>query len=171
MYRSLRSSLPIVALLLALLTAPVSAAPAPAPGNSAAAKACQNGGYAKYVGPDGTPFRNPGECVQFVAHGGTLRPPAASLVVTFASWFSRGYLVTLTGYAAGDIICLQEVFTGTAPDYPLTNYCVSATPAPPLTVPVGSYVCQGRPSDTIYYLIARVEATGQEGRLQLPPCP
>jgi hypothetical protein len=40
-------------------------------GNSAAAHACQQGGYLALVGSGGETFRNTGECVSFAAHGGT----------------------------------------------------------------------------------------------------
>jgi hypothetical protein len=40
-------------------------------GNSAAAHACQQGGYLGLVGSNGETFRNTGECVSFAAHGGT----------------------------------------------------------------------------------------------------
>lgn len=40
-------------------------------GNSAAAHACQKGGYLGLVGSGGETFRNTGECVSFAAHGGT----------------------------------------------------------------------------------------------------
>jgi len=40
-------------------------------GNSAAALACQKGGYLGLVGENGETFRNVGACVSFAAHGGT----------------------------------------------------------------------------------------------------
>ena len=43
-------------------------------GNSEAAKACQNNGYLNVQAPDGTLFRNVGQCVNFVAQGGVLQP-------------------------------------------------------------------------------------------------
>ena len=46
--------------------------PTSGPGNSDAAKACQQGGYANLVGADGTQFANAGECVSYAARGGTL---------------------------------------------------------------------------------------------------
>jgi hypothetical protein len=46
--------------------------PTSGPGNSDAAKACQQGGYANLVGADGTQFANTGECVSYAARGGTL---------------------------------------------------------------------------------------------------
>ena len=41
-------------------------------GNSAAAHACQHGGYKKFVRADGTSFKNTGACVSYAAQGGTL---------------------------------------------------------------------------------------------------
>jgi hypothetical protein len=37
------------------------------PGNSDAAKACQQGGWQKLVREDGTPFKNTGDCVSYAA--------------------------------------------------------------------------------------------------------
>lgn len=56
-------------------------------GNSAAAHACQRGGYASYVRSDGTAFANTGECVSYAAHGGVLQVPQqeTSIKVTFTS--------------------------------------------------------------------------------------
>jgi hypothetical protein len=44
------------------------------PGNSAAAHACQQGGYLDFTREDGTAFANTGECVSYAAQGGTLVP-------------------------------------------------------------------------------------------------
>lgn len=162
--------LPIVALLLAVLALPAAVGAAPGGGNSAGAKACQDGGYANYARPDGTPFRNQGECVQYAAQGGTLRPPAAPLALTFAGWHARGFFVTVSGYTAGAVVCFQQVLAADAPYDPgNAAQCYSETPAPPMTTGLPLGPCYS-PSQTVY-LIARVEATGQEGRLQLPPCP
>ena len=43
-------------------------------GNSDAAKACQKGGHATVLGANGEAFRNAGQCVSYVASGGTLQP-------------------------------------------------------------------------------------------------
>jgi hypothetical protein len=59
-------------------------------GNSAAAHACQKGGFATLRGTDGTLFNNVGECVSYAAHGGTLEaiittgPPSILLGPTTA---------------------------------------------------------------------------------------
>ena len=44
-------------------------------GNSAAAKACQKGGWKNWVQADQTPFKNTGDCVSYAAHGGVLTAP------------------------------------------------------------------------------------------------
>jgi hypothetical protein len=41
-------------------------------GNSAAAHACQHGGYKNFTRSDATTFKNTGACVSYAAHGGTL---------------------------------------------------------------------------------------------------
>lgn len=48
-------------------------------GQADGAAACANGGYRNWVGVDG-PFRNPGECMSFVAQGGTLTAPYLTVV-------------------------------------------------------------------------------------------
>ena len=58
----------IVATVLSTLMAP----PALSSGNQDAAHACQKGGYLTLQGTDGTTFKNAGECVSFVARGGTI---------------------------------------------------------------------------------------------------
>jgi hypothetical protein len=58
-------------LACALLLGAASTARADSGGNSAAAHACQQGGYLSLVGSDGTTFDNVGECVSYAAHGGT----------------------------------------------------------------------------------------------------
>ena len=57
-----------MATLLLALTAGSAAAGG---GNSAAAHTCQKGGHLAVVGAGGETFRNAGECVSFMAHGGT----------------------------------------------------------------------------------------------------
>jgi hypothetical protein len=61
------------------------------PGRQAeAAAACANGGYLYWVGVDG-PFRNPGECISFVAQGGTLTAPYLSV-----EWHERSVCLGCT---------------------------------------------------------------------------
>src|SRR5206468_10500479 len=57
----------VLAALLCMATSTVALAKG---GNSAAAKACQKGGYLGLVGAGGETFRNTGGCVSFAAHGG-----------------------------------------------------------------------------------------------------
>ena len=54
-----------------VLATPAGAA---AGGNSANAKACQQGGYLDYATTTGTKFKNAGECTSYAANGGTLVP-------------------------------------------------------------------------------------------------
>ena len=58
---------------LASMSGSASGAPTTAQslGNSNAALQCQKGGYRDLVRTDGTGFRSVGECVSYVAHGGT----------------------------------------------------------------------------------------------------
>ncbi len=44
-------------------------------GNSAAAKACQKGGWNNWVRADHTAFKNEGHCVSYAAKGGVLTSP------------------------------------------------------------------------------------------------
>lgn len=72
--RRVLTTLGLLTLMVCSMTAPVLAAPG---GNSAAAQACQQGGYASYIGNDGTHFGNAGDCDSYAAqHGG-----AGSLVL------------------------------------------------------------------------------------------
>lgn len=73
MHRTLRALLVPLVLFLALVAVPATAGAALAPGNSAAAKACQQGGFTRYARSDNTPFANTGECVSYATKGGTLR--------------------------------------------------------------------------------------------------
>lgn len=76
-------------------------------GNSAAAHACQQGGYLGLVGSGGETFRNTGECVSFAAHDGTFATgiivPAGATVTfddpTFSACneLSWGYTTTGSG--------------------------------------------------------------------------
>jgi hypothetical protein len=42
-----------------------------APGGGPASDVCKDGGYVAYTDADGKPFKNMGQCVKYVAHGGT----------------------------------------------------------------------------------------------------
>ena len=100
----------ILAAALVVLTAGTTLAGG---GNSAAAHACQKGGYVDLVGSGGETFRNTGECVSFVAHGGTFMTLTGIVVpagatVTFdnptlsaCNTLSWGYTVDATNVALG----------------------------------------------------------------------
>jgi len=60
-----------IGLFAAMLVAVTTGTALAGGGNSAAAHACQKGGYLGLVGSGGETFRNTGECVSFAAHGGT----------------------------------------------------------------------------------------------------
>jgi hypothetical protein len=60
-----------IGLLAAMLVLATSATALAGGGNSAAAHACQQGGYLGLVGSGSETFSNVGECVSFTAHGGT----------------------------------------------------------------------------------------------------
>ncbi len=60
-------------------------------GNSAAAHACQQGGYLSLVGADGTTFKNSGECTSYIANGGTFAtgfviPAGQTATLSDAHW-------------------------------------------------------------------------------------
>ena len=69
-------------------------------GNSAAAKACQKGGYKSLFREDGTGFANTGECVSYAARGGAFKAPVEP-VTPMLEWSSSpdgdGFTVTLHG--------------------------------------------------------------------------
>lgn len=91
-----------IAVLLALLLAMVgvlamagTAAAAPG-GISAAAAACEDGGFAAYTRADGTSFNNAGQCVNYAARGGEL-VQAVSLTIVLTQTSSTGGIVELQG--------------------------------------------------------------------------
>ena len=63
-----RSAIVIVSLLVSFVAVPSAALGS----NADAARACQVGGYSSLQGTNGTTFKNAGECVSFVARGGTI---------------------------------------------------------------------------------------------------
>lgn len=76
-------SLRLVALAAGIaLALSVAVAPTVVGGNSDAAHACQQGGYTTLQGTDGTRFTNTGQCVAFVARGGTITGISASCAYT-----------------------------------------------------------------------------------------
>ena len=66
-------------------------------GNSAAAHACQHGGYKNFVRSDGTSFKNTGACVSYAAHGGTLvaKSQAQLNCESFGGTFTLGGMFSL----------------------------------------------------------------------------
>ena len=90
------------AFALAVLFTLALAAPALAKsGNSAAAAACQDGGYVDWTDAAGHDFRNTGACVSYAAHGGTLVPvvvdPVNPFSVSYRPSGSFGFQATVTG--------------------------------------------------------------------------
>jgi hypothetical protein len=81
------------AVLIALALGPAAAQA----DNSAAAYACQDGGFVNYVRADGSTFSNTGGCVSYAAHGAGLVP--VGLDASFVPDASRGIFedVTVTG--------------------------------------------------------------------------
>ena len=71
-----------IGLFAAMLVAMTAGTALAGGGNSAAAHACQKGGYLGLVGSGGETFRNTGECVSFAAHGGTF----ATGIIVPAGW-------------------------------------------------------------------------------------
>jgi hypothetical protein len=81
----------VVVLASVLVFGAVPVAGADPGGNSAAAHACQQGGYLSLVGSDGTTFKNVGACVSYAAHGGTFAtgiiiPAGRVATLSNASW-------------------------------------------------------------------------------------
>jgi hypothetical protein len=87
-------------------------------GNSAAAHACQHGGFRNFVRADGTSFKNTGACVSYAAHGGTLvaksqaQLDCESFSGTFAlgGTFSGGTAVWSCQWANTDITDFNSKF-------------------------------------------------------------
>src|SRR6478752_1915564 len=77
MHRTWKSRVGVLALTATMgiglvgLASPAGAAPG---GNSANAKACQNGGWKTLQTSTGGSFKNEGGCVSYAAHGGVLTP-------------------------------------------------------------------------------------------------
>jgi hypothetical protein len=91
-----------VSITLALLSTLALAAPALAKpgGNSAAAAACEDGGFVNWTDESGNAFRNEGACVSYAAHGGTLVPVVvvvSPFSVTYEAAGPNAFRATLTG--------------------------------------------------------------------------
>ena len=74
-------------------------------GNSDAAHACQQGGYASLQGTDGTLFKNAGECTAFAARGGTIVGISASC----------SFISGTTGCITYDAVAIHQVDTSFQP--------------------------------------------------------
>ena len=92
-------------------------------GNSAVAKACQQGGYLNWTRADGSSFKNTGECVSYNAQGGVMQqlvetvsvnsaspadtsssvlPSGHYVFVSSGTWDNTSHGVVDTAYNAGD---------------------------------------------------------------------
>lgn len=87
-------------------------------GNSGAAKACQNNGFLNFQRPDGTLFRNVGECVNFVAQGGVLQPIGGA--PTISEIESVGIDCTQLPWTITFLVTFSGG-TGTVNGYPMTS--------------------------------------------------
>jgi hypothetical protein len=101
----MRKVIALTGAFVALMLSVGVAASAAGGGNSAAAMACQMGGWQTMVRQDGTAFTNTGDCVSYAAHGGALVPTGSHLI-TFDE-FPLGTLIT-TQYSSDGV-----VFSGT----------------------------------------------------------
>jgi hypothetical protein len=145
----------------------------PGPGNSAAAKACQNDGWQNLVASDGATFASQDECVAYAAHGGVLaaKPPTStgSLHLAFSncSPYTDPTLDTCSATLSG---------AGAQPGSDIT-WCGSAVGCGPLGLPVndegniGYFIASLRCVAGSTYYITAPSATG--GTLQSDPatCP
>jgi hypothetical protein len=97
-------------------------------GNSAAAKACQKGGYLALVGAGGETFKNTGGCVSFAAHGGKF---ATGIIVP------KGHTVTFndpTLSACNTLVYGYVAGGSTVPLGSKTYGCTAAVTDPDVTV-------------------------------------
>ena len=72
MKKRLLMGLAVGALLMALL-------PGVASAKAGDTSVCKDGGWTGLVRADGTAFKNQGDCVSYIAKGGTLQPPTRHL--------------------------------------------------------------------------------------------
>jgi hypothetical protein len=102
----------LIGLTLLGNAATATAQPAPpGPGNSAAAHACQDGGWQNLVTSTGATFANQDDCVAYAGHGGVLAPkPTATLTIAQSPWSDPRYpgycaeLTTGTGLLPGSTV-------------------------------------------------------------------
>jgi hypothetical protein len=172
LYFVMLAALGTVTLLATSGTAVASPAP-PGPGNSAAAHACQNGGWQDLVTSDGATFANQDECVAYAAHGGVLAPKPPTPTGSLSLAFSNCSPYTDPTF---DICSATLGGTGAQPGSDIT-WCGSTTGCTSLGLPVNGagifgYIIasvQCIAGDTYY--ITAPSATG--GTLQSDPatCP
>lgn len=94
-------SLALIALVFTMLAA-VPASTLAKPGNSGAAKMCEENGYLGYQDGNGKPFRNAGQCMRYAAQGGTLVPLIRTVTLTWMPGPSGcGAEVVVTGFPNG----------------------------------------------------------------------
>jgi hypothetical protein len=105
-----------------------------AQGNSEAAHACQQGGYADLIGVGGETFSNEGECVRFAAQGGVFAAPLQGTIVVPAGYqvtFSNTLLSACNGLAYGySIDGMSFVQLGSKPEACITTYPANVTVGP-----------------------------------------
>lgn len=110
-----------------------------------AAEMCGRGGYAELKGPDGTTFANTGECVRYVAQGGTLVPinwvaPWAKSVTLFL--YESGLCATgvhVYGFPEGGPYAVRIVDAATGATAPMKAWFTSArTKGAPMRSPASS---------------------------------
>jgi hypothetical protein len=88
MLRSWKSRVGVLAIAAMMLVGVplMGAASAAAAANDANAKLCQKNGWQSWVRADQTPFLNPGDCVSYGAHGGTLTAPESAAQILCESY-------------------------------------------------------------------------------------
>ncbi len=156
----------LVALIALLATATATAVFAKSGrGNSAAAHACQKGGYLGLVGENGETFRNVGACVSFAAHGGKF---ATGIIVP------KGHTATFDDPTWSACNALAWGYTTGGPNIQLGTKAYGCTTTPvvdpdvtvgpfPTAVILRVYLQDDTCSSTVYYSDgdhARVTPTG-----------
>ena len=106
----------VVALLLAVAGGVV---PVAAGGNSDAAHACQQGGYTTLQGTDGTLFKNVGDCVAFVAKGGTITGVSAACTYTTSVTGCIEFDAVVIPTSLATSTTLSGMFSFPAADWPV----------------------------------------------------
>jgi hypothetical protein len=100
------------------------------PGNSDAAKMCQQGGYLNLMGEDGTLFNNVGECVSYAARGGKLVPRCGDITVsvqisrpcTYHCTTSYDFTIRGTNFSSNANLTVQVVALA---DYDMFSFSVA----------------------------------------------